>query len=161
MPDISLPVTSGDPVKLDALPGYQVFYVYPMTGRPDVPLPDGWNEIPAARGWTPQSCAFRDHHAELRALKSSVYGISTQASDYQREARQRLYLPFELLSDVSLLLKRKPGLPVFSVDGLTLYKRLTLIVRDGVIVKPSIRCFRRAGMRKRSLIGCSKINADL
>jgi len=135
LPDVTLPSTDGGEVQLSALPGRTVLYIYPMTGRPDVPLPDGWDEIPGARGCTPQSCSFRDHHAELRSLRTDVFGLSAQTSDYQREARDRLHLPFQLLSDSSLRLKQQLHLPTFTAGGLELYKRLTIIVDEGQIVK--------------------------
>lgn len=106
-----------------------------MTGRPDVPLPDGWDAIPGARGCTPQSCGFRDHHAELQTLDTGVLGLSAQSTAYQREARERLHLPFALLSDDALQLKRLMGLPTFTVAGMELYKRLTLIADNGCIRK--------------------------
>jgi len=135
MPDLTLPATDGTQVNLARLPGRHVIYIYPMTGRPDRALPDGWNEIPGARGCTPQSCSFRDHYAELQALNTSVFGLSTQSTDYQQEARERLHLPFQLLSDEGLQLKAALGLPTFEVDGMKLYKRLTLVVDSGKIVK--------------------------
>jgi peroxiredoxin len=112
-----------------------VIYIYPMTGQPGVALPDGWDGIPGARGCTPQSCSFRDHFAELAALDTGVFGLSAQSSADQREARERLHLPFQLLSDPSLQLKRSLRLPTFTVAGMELYKRLTLIVSDGQIGK--------------------------
>ncbi len=135
LPKLSLPATNGAGVDLAALAGRVVIYVYPMTGRPGVPLPDGWDGIPGARGCTPQSCAFRDHYAELQSLKTSVYGLSTQTTDYQKEARDRLHLPFELLSDSAHRLKKELRLPTFQVAGMELYKRLTLIAEDGRIRK--------------------------
>ncbi len=135
LPDISLPATNGETVELNQLDGLVVLYIYPMTGRPGTPLPDGWDQIPGARGCTPQSCAFRDHHAELQALGASVFGLSTQSTDYQVEARDRLHLLFELLSDSSLALRQSLRLPVFEVAGMELYRRITLIARDGVIEK--------------------------
>jgi peroxiredoxin len=106
-----------------------------MTGRPGVPLPDGWDGIPGARGCTPQSCSFRDHYTELKALRTGVFGLSSQRSEYQREARDRLHLPFELLSDSGLQLKDALRLPTFTVAGMELFKRLTLVTRDGHIEK--------------------------
>ncbi len=135
LPDVTFPATDGSRVNLGSLPGRWVIYVYPMTGRPDVPLPDGWDEIPGARGCTPQSCSFRDHFQELQALQTSVCGFSSQTTDYQREARDRLHLPFQLLSDVDLQLKRSLQLPTFVAAGKELYKRLTMIVVDGRIAK--------------------------
>jgi peroxiredoxin len=135
MPDIRLPATDGSSIDLSQLPSTTVIYAYPRTGRPDQDLPEGWNEIPGARGCTPQSCAFRDHYAELQELGAAVYGLSTQHTSYQREARDRLHLPFPLLSDETLEFARTMQLPTFTVDGMTLIKRLTLIVRDGVIEK--------------------------
>ncbi|MEJ8560081.1 peroxiredoxin [Yoonia sp. GPGPB17] len=136
LPTVTLPATIGPDVTLSDLGGLAVFYVYPMTGRPDRDLPDGWDQIPGARGCTPQSCAFRDHFAELRAWGvDALYGVSTQATDYQREAAARLHLPFPLLSDVDLALGSALDLPGIEVEGQHLHKRLTMIVRDGVILK--------------------------
>src|SRR5258706_210290 len=103
---VRLESTAGRVVDLAALPGRTVVYCYPRTGRPDVELPAGWNEIPGARGCTPESCAFRDYFGELEALGAGVFGLSTQESDYQREAVKRLHLPFELLSDSDLAFAR-------------------------------------------------------
>jgi peroxiredoxin len=123
-------------VDLSRLGGATVVYIYPRTGRPDQDVPTGWNEIPGARGCTPQSCAFRDHYEELkRAGATQVFGLSTQDTAYQREAVERLHLPFELLSDEKLAFARAFNLPTFEVDGMTLIKRVTLILRGGVIAK--------------------------
>jgi peroxiredoxin len=131
---ISLAATDGRRVDLSAEPGVVVVYAYPRTGVPDKPNPEGWDAIPGARGCSPQSCAFRDHFAELKSLGvSAVYGLSTQDTAYQREAAERLRLPFPLLSDEGLALTRMMNLPTFTVAGMTLLKRFTLIVRDGVI----------------------------
>lgn len=135
LPAIDLPATDGRTVRLSALPGLQVIYIYPMTGRPGLPLPEGWDALPGARGCTPQSCAFRDHHAELAALGAGVFGLSTQDSAWQREAAERLHLPFPLLSDRPRALRDALALPVFEAGGQVLYRRLTLIVEDGRIVK--------------------------
>jgi peroxiredoxin len=136
LPAVSLLSTSGRTVDLAALRGRTVIYCYPRTGRPDQELPTGWNAIPGARGCTPQSCAFRDHYQELRGMGvTEVFGLSTQVSDYQREAVTRLHLPFELLSDEKLAFAKALRLPTFEVDGMTLIKRLTLIALDDVIEK--------------------------
>lgn len=135
LPPVSLPSTGGGTVDLAALTGRTVIYIYPMTGRPVMPLPEGWDEIPGARGCTPQSCAFRDHYAELRSLGAELFGLSTQTTDYQREAHDRLHLPFELLSDAELAFARALRLPMFQVEGMTLIKRLTLIAAAGRIEK--------------------------
>ena len=136
LPPVALPATDGRAVDLSTVPGRAVVYCYPRTGRPDQALPTGWDAIPGARGCTPQSCAFRDHHAELLACgAAAVYGLSTQDTAYQREAVERLHLPFALLSDEKLAFARALNLPTFEVDGMVLVKRLTLIVRDGVIEK--------------------------
>ena len=100
-----------------------------------MPLPDGWDEIPGARGCTPQACAFRDHHADLKSLGNDVYGISTQDSHHQRGAKERLHLPFDLISDRGLELKEALSLPTFVFEKYVLFKRFTLIVKDSVIVK--------------------------
>jgi peroxiredoxin len=130
---MTLAATSGDAVNLATLAGNTVVYIYPRTGRPDQPLPTGWDTIPGARGCTPQSCAFRDHYQELQALGAGVYGLSTQTTAYQREAAERLHLPFPLLSDADLRFTTSLRLPTFTVDGMTLNKRVTLIVNSGTI----------------------------
>ena len=133
LPPVPLPSTAGGTVDLAALPGRTVVYGYPRTGRPDQdPLP-GWDAIPGARGCTPQSCAFRDHYRELQALDAAVFGLSTQTTADQREAVARLHLPYALLSDADLAFAHALRLPTFTVAGLPLLKRLTLIVRDGRI----------------------------
>ena len=133
---IALPATDGPDVNLSVLPGRVVVYAYPRTGVPDRdPLVADWNMIPGARGCTPQSCAFRDHHAELRALGADVFGLSTQDTAYQQEMVARLHLPFPVLSDAGLRLATAMRLPTFRVAGLTLLKRLTWIARRGVIEK--------------------------
>ncbi|CAM3748485.1 peroxiredoxin [Deinococcus frigens] len=135
LPVLILPATGGPPMDLSALPGLTVLYAYPRTGQPDQPLPTDWDIIPGARGCTPQSCAFRDHYAELAAAGARVFGLSTQDTADQAEAAGRLHLPFPLLSDAELRLAHALKLPTFEVDGLTLLRRVTLIVRDGVIHK--------------------------
>jgi peroxiredoxin len=135
MPHIVLPSTGGHDVALDRLgPGRSVLYIYPMTGVPGVDLPEGWNEIPGARGCTPEACGFRDHHAELRAAGvSTVYGMSSQSTAYQAELAERLGLPFEILSDTGHELADVLDLPTFTTGGDRLYKRLTMVVDDGRI----------------------------
>ena len=131
LPDISLPATDGSAVNVGQLVERTVIYAYPRTGEPDKEVPADWDEIPGARGCTPQSCAFRDHYAELAALGARVFGLSTQSTAYQREAAERLHLPFPLLSDEDLSLTHAMNLPTFTFHGMTLLKRLTLIVREG------------------------------
>jgi peroxiredoxin len=134
MPAMSLPGTDNARVDLSKLPGRSVLYIYPRTGVPGQPLPEGWNDIPGARGCTPQSCSFRDHFAELKQLGvAHLYGLSTQDSAYQKEAVQRLHLPFPILSDEKLELTRAMKLPTFSVSGMTLLRRMALIIDDGAI----------------------------
>ncbi len=135
LPHLTLGATNGDAVDIGAIKGLVVLYIYPMTGRPDVALPDGWDGIPGAKGCTPQSCSFRDHYAELQALDTQVHGLSAQTTAYQLEAKQRLHLPYELLSDVDLQLKSALKIPTFAAAGMELYKRLTLIARDGRLEK--------------------------
>jgi peroxiredoxin len=136
LPDLALPATSGSAVNLSKLRGLTVLYIYPRTGVPGVDLPTGWNDIPGARGCTPQSCSFRDHHAELKALGiTQVYGLSVQDTAYQQEAATRLHLPFPLLSDETLAFTKALRLPTFSVDGMTLTKRMAWVIDDGVITQ--------------------------
>jgi len=135
VPSVPLNSTGGRLVDLATLSGTTVVYCYPRTGKPDQEPPQGWNEIAGARGCTPQSCAFRDHFKELQALGAGVFGLSTQATEYQREAAERLHLPFELLSDADLTFAKALRLPTFQVESMTLIKRLTMIIRDARIEK--------------------------
>jgi peroxiredoxin len=133
LPDVALPATTGGTVSLARLPGRTVLYGYPKTGRPGLAPAEGWDLIPGARGCTPQSCGFRDHFAELKALGvSQVFGLSTQDTAYQREAAERLHLPFPLLSDETLAFARAASLPTFTVDGEVLLKRFAMVVDDAM-----------------------------
>jgi peroxiredoxin len=134
VPSIPLQATDGGTVDLSALRGRIVVYAYPRTGRPGVENPEGWDMIPGARGCTPQSCSFRDHFAELKALGvDHLFGLSTQDPGYQREAAERLQLPFAILSDERLELTTAMRLPTFETGGMTLLKRLTLVIDDGTV----------------------------
>lgn len=135
LPNITLNSTGDNKINLSKLKGFTVLYFYPRTGRPDVELLDGWNEIPGARGCTPQSCSFRDNHQTLTELNVSIYGISTQSTAYQKELVQRLHLPYEILSDENLELTQELNLPTFQIENMTLTKRVTLICKDDKVVK--------------------------
>jgi peroxiredoxin len=136
LPDVALPATDGSIVNLSALQGRTVVYAYPRTGQPGAALPTGWDDIPGARGCTPQSCAFRDHFAELKSAGASqVFGLSTQDNAYQREAAERLHLPFPLLSDDKLVFATALKLPTLQVEGMTLLKRMALVIDDGHITQ--------------------------
>jgi peroxiredoxin/DNA-binding transcriptional MerR regulator len=137
MPSLALTATSGDVMWLDALgEGRTVLYVYPLTGRPGVDLPEGWDSIPGARGCTVEACGFRDHYVELvEAGARQVFGLSSQSRDYQRELVDRLRLPFDMLSDEQFALAQAMGLPTFAAGALRLYTRLTLIIYGGVVEK--------------------------
>lgn len=131
---VPLPATDGSEVDLSMVLGWTVVYIYPRTGKPGKPNPEGWDMIPGARGCTPQSCSFRDHFSELKSLGvAHLFGLSTQDSEYQREAAERLRLPFPLLSDRHLRLAKAMQLPTFEITGMKLLKRLTLVIRDGEI----------------------------
>ena len=132
LPAVALTASDGADVTLAELPGRSVVFAYPRTGKPGEPSLGGdafWDAIPGARGCTPQACAIRDGHARFEALGVRVFGLSTQSPDDQREAAERLHLPYPLISDPTAAL----GLPTFEVEGVTLYRRLTLIVRDGIV----------------------------
>jgi peroxiredoxin len=138
---VPLNATDGQQVVLARLPGRTVLFVYPRTGRPDEPGSAAWDAIPGARGCTPQSCGFRDRHTELRGLGvPRVFGLSTQTAGYQREAVERLHLPFALLSDSDLVFTRALRLPTFEFEPYgsqpsTLLKRMAFVIRDGRIEK--------------------------
>jgi peroxiredoxin len=135
LPDATLASTL-NPVDLRvASRGRLVLYVYPRTGHPDRPSPPGWDEIPGARGCTPENCAFRDHEQELRDLGAAVLGLSSQALEEQREFAERERIPYPLLNDANFVLARELDLPTFEVPGMTLYKRLTLAAERGSISK--------------------------
>jgi len=135
VPPIALPSTRGREVVLadESQQARVVVYAYPRTGEADKDLPPGWDAIPGARGCTPQSCGFRDVHAEFARLGAAVYGLSTQTTEYQREMAGRLHLPFEVLSDAGLRFQRALKLPTFEVVGMTLLKRITLVLFRGEV----------------------------
>ena len=134
MARVPLAATDGSTVDLSEMRGLVVVYAYPMTGVPGVATPPGWDMIPGARGCTPQSCSFRDHFADLKALGvAGLFGLSTQSPEYQLEVATRLNLPFALLSDETLKLTRAVNLPTFETAGMTLLKRHTLVISNGRI----------------------------
>ena len=133
MPNVELPTTAGRTVNFARLDGMAIVYCYPWTGRPRLPNPPDWDHIPGAHGSTPEAEGFRDLHAGFRDAGAAVYGLSTQATEYQCELVERLGLPFELASDERFSLQRALALPTFATGGVTYLKRLTLAVRDGRI----------------------------
>ena len=133
LPNISLKSTRGDSISVGNFNGKLVIYCYPMTGQPNVPLPEGWDQIPGARGCTPQSCSFRDHYQDIQALGAEVIGLSVQTTDYQKEMADRLHLPFPVVSDSNHEFSKAMNMPTFVAAGMTLLKRVTLIAEDGMI----------------------------
>ncbi len=133
LPNISLNATDGTTVNFGTIFSRLVIYCYPMTGQPNVALPNGWDQIPGARGCTPQSCSFRDHYRELQALGAGVVGLSVQTTEYQKEMVDRLHLPFPVVSDSDYQFQKALNMPTFIAAGMTLLKRVTLIANDGVI----------------------------
>ncbi|HEX3372048.1 MAG TPA: peroxiredoxin [Candidatus Acidoferrales bacterium] len=134
LPAIPLPATDGRTVDLSRLHGRTVVYAYPRTGKPGIENPVGWDQIPGARGCTPQSCSFRDHFAELKSLGVDfIFGLSTQSTAYQQEAADRLHLPFAILSDEQFLFASAMNMPTLQTSGMTLLKRMTLVIKDGFI----------------------------
>jgi peroxiredoxin len=131
---VPLRATDGTLVDLSGLKSRSVIYAYPRTGRPGVDNPPGWDMIPGARGCSPQSCSFRDHFADLKSLGvQNLFGLSTQDPAYQKEAAERLHLPFAILSDENLTLSRAMNFPTFEISGMMLLKRFTMVIDDGVI----------------------------
>jgi len=136
LPAVELPCTQGGTLDLAQLAAEAftlVLYVYPRTGNPGEVSPQGWDDIPGARGCTPQNCAFRDHRAQLTVLGADVVGLSAQPADEQRAFAEREHMPFPLLSDAGMRLADALGLPTFEAAGRRFYKRITLIVRGGAI----------------------------
>ncbi|SEP44062.1 peroxiredoxin [Nitrosovibrio sp. Nv6] len=135
LPDISLSSTDDKRINLSKLAGWNVIFCYPMTGRPGFSIPKGWAQILGAAGCTPQVCSYRDSHAEFKRNRVGVYGLSSQTPEAQKEAAIRLELPYPLLSDSIYSFSSAMELPILEVDGLRLIKRLTLIIKDGVVRK--------------------------
>ena len=133
LPNVSLIATNGKAIHLGNIKGKLVIYCYPMTGQPNIALPDGWDQIPGARGCTPQSCSYRDHYEELKALGAEVIGLSVQSTEYQKEMVDRLRLPFPVVSDEGYQFQKALNMPTFEAAGMTLLKRVTLIANHGVI----------------------------
>lgn len=136
-PNLSLSSTTGEEISPRALSLKKdvILFCYPMTGRPGVALPDGWDNIPGARGCTPQNCAFKDNSQEFSALDAQLIGVSTQDTTYQKELVERIHLPYPILSDSEFKLIEALSLPTMVVANMTLIKRLTVIIRDGTIAK--------------------------
>jgi peroxiredoxin len=154
LPDVALPATDGPEVRLDVLGGRTVVFAYPRTGTPgeqSLGGDDAWNAIPGARGCTPEVCSVRDLHDEFGALGVRVYGLSTQTTEEQAEAAERLHLPYSLLSDAGLELATAMRLPTFEVDGTTLIKRITLFLEDGRVTGVQYPVFPPDGAADRAL----------
>lgn len=133
VPDLDLPTTAGRLVNFARLAGMTIVYCYPWTGRPDLPDPPGWDDIPGAHGSTPETEGFRNLHAGFRQVGAQVFGLSTQPSAYQRELVERLDVPFEIVSDERFAFQRALPLPTFATGGVTYLKRLTLALKGGRI----------------------------
>jgi len=132
---VFLKATNEEVIDLARLKGITVVFIYPMTGVPGVALPDGWDDIPGARGCTPQACSYRDNYPKLKKHLDHLFGLSVQSSEYQRELRDRVELPYEILSDSDFKFANSIKLPTFQAHSMKLLKRLTLIIKDGVITK--------------------------
>jgi len=135
IPPVELKAATGTTIDLSSVEGTVVIFFYPMNGRPDSPPMTGWNDIPGARGCTPQSCSFRDHYSQLEKLGVRVFGVSSQPLADQKEARDRLELPFELINDSNLDLAKAMNLPTFEYNSYTYIRRVTVISENGIIKK--------------------------
>lgn len=137
MPPVSLPSTNGEAMDVAQVSRLRrtMFFFYPRSGRPNEPALPGWDDIPGARGCTPQSCAYRDHYREFEELNVAVFGVSAQDTEYQREFAERTRLPYPLLSDHEFALTQALRLPTFEAGRMRLIKRLTLVVSEGRIEK--------------------------
>ncbi len=131
LPDTALPCTTGGPVSLAQCDGWSVVYCYPWTGRPGLPDPPNWDDIPGAHGSTPQTVSFANLHSGFRQVGVSIFGLSTQSRDYQQDMTKRLKVPFAILSDEDFVFADALALPRFETGGVTYLKRLTLAIRDG------------------------------
>lgn len=135
LPSIPLMSTDGDSVDLARLTGTTVLFIYPRTGTPDSDPPPGWDMTPGMRGCTPQACRYRDSHAQFQQHGVRLFGLSSQESSYQQEMATRLHLPFPILSDADFRLANTLRLPTIEISGMTVIKRITLVIKDGVIRK--------------------------
>ena len=136
IPAISLPSQDGNLLKLNRSDTFRlVIFCYPMTGRPDVPLPNSWNLIPGARGCTPQNCSFRDNYDNLIIANALPVGVSTQSISDIKEMTMRLQIPYDVVSDQELIFASAINLPTFSIDDKKFLKRVTMIVEKSVIKK--------------------------
>ena len=133
---VKLKSTDDKLVELSEIKGLTIIYIYPMTGQPDKPLPDNWDNIPGARGCTPQSCSFRDNFSQLKKLNvDNIFGLSTQNNQYQKEMVKRLNLPYQVLSAKKLEFDNQLKLPIFEVEHMKLIIRITLILSNNKIIK--------------------------
>lgn len=135
IPAITLKTTDNTSIDISKLKGVVVIYCYPRTGRPGISPPEGWDNLPGARGCTPQSCAFKDQYTAFISKGIQVFGLSTQDTVYQQEAVERLHLPFPLISDNNLIFTNTLRLPTFTIQKIELIKRLTLVCVNGKIEK--------------------------
>lgn len=134
LPSVALAVTGGGAVDPSYLEGRTVIFIYPAMGEPGKDMPDGWDDIPGARGCTPQACSFRDMMAELtEAGADRVFGLSSQSAAVQQAAADRLHLPYPLLCDEDGALRDALNLPTFEAAGERLLSRMILILQDNVI----------------------------
>ena len=133
LPHITLPATNGSSINLSRLLGTTILFCYPMTSKPGIESPTSWDEIPGARGCTLQNCEYKNNFLEISNLNASIYGVSTQDTDYQREMAERLILPFLILSDSKFEFCDTLRIPTFTVDNKILIKSITLVIENGTI----------------------------
>ena len=136
IPNIILPSTVDSFFDFSSINNrYGILYFFPLMGMPQDDVPQGWDNIPGARGCTPQNISVNKHLKDLEEYDAAPIGISTQPIAELEQLSSMRNLSQVLVSDNKLEFQKQLNVPVFVVDGNTMYKRLTLIVKNSKIIK--------------------------